>query len=408
MALIAMMMVGYVATFRNTIDAYLGALDIVLGGGTDNDDGTSANLMTLLLRPSQQQQTEASATTVITFVEFAAAWLSPMFTSRLGTGGARGTVRLVTLITRLTISISLPLSMATLLGVWVLIARKFRADVLLARRRGWRATLAIQPTSRSQFPVFQAANYVGFQVASMAVSTLLIAFLIALVCTPFVLLALGVFNLGQLFGRDALLAVFGPLLVLRLVLLLLAKFFVTHRHDGTISRLRPFVLIEFVLLFLNVISGWVLVLTRLASSLVRLFVLFARVDIPAASDHASDPGFVAYVAAVRIQTGVHRNPVAVVAARALIEVSRSRFKPVRMSKAVPRLGFGATVWRMVPTEGDPAQVERARRRRVLRNRWWIAITLAHNPRLIPVRKGALVASAGETASGVEIEMQDMI
>jgi hypothetical protein len=290
----------------------------------------------------------------------------------------------------------------------VAIARLLRANTLRARRAGWRSVVVVPPRLLFTYPAFHGANYVGFQVASMAASTLTFAALIALAATPLVLIALGVIKLSSLLARDALVSFFGPLLILRLAVLLLAQFFATDRVTGDVSRLRTFVTLEFLLLFLNVIGGWVLVVLRLADALARTLIGFARLDRPVAAAGAGegspDPGYIAYVAMLRV-THNYQNPVPSLFSKWLIEATRKRMAAARVSavrgaaagaaQAPPRRpwGFGVSRWTMLYRDAADG-TQAAKRRRTIRNRFWLWITLANNPSIRHARNATKTATSG--------------
>jgi hypothetical protein len=74
------------------------------------------------------------------------------------------------------------------------------------------------------------------------------------------------------------------------------------------------------------LGGWVLAAVRFGFALLRVLLVFARLDIPISGDHKSDPGYRSYISLVRCEAGVHAHPVAVVAVAVVWQAVAERRK----------------------------------------------------------------------------------
>jgi hypothetical protein len=266
-------------------------------------------------------------------------------------------------------------------GVMIRNGVHMRRDILQAREFGWRSLLSM-PTQSVNYATQNAANYVGLQVAVILLSTVFIALIAAAALGLVFLVVFKVFRISlsprSFFRVDLLLKTLGPILVTRQIALLLCRYYATDKV-GEIKRLRIFCLLDFLLFFLNILGGWAVALVRLIAAVIRVFLNFPRLHYPVTPTHWHDPGYTAYLAAIRISASVFNNPIAVTFHTTLVATVSARRTLVPI--VVPRVGVAK--YRCITAEADHSA---AARRRMVRNRLWLWITLIGNPSLRAMRR----------------------
>ena len=152
--------------------------------------------------------------------------------------------------------------------------------------------------------------------------------------------------------------------------------YITTRKDVVKMR-RWFSWMDLFMAFVTIASGFMKVLIRFISCFVIGLIYFVRCDQPQIPKSAVnsllvilDSGYKSYISML-VLDHYHNNPVVACACHELSATSR-----FWKARAVTHSG----------DRNERVLTKRERRRLVIRNKWWLIITLIHNPALIDDRK----------------------
>jgi len=307
--------------------------------------------------------------------------------------------------------VAIVVTLITITVLWALMLLSYRHRVLELRKGEYFFDKHVHS-------MFYSCQFIGFQSGRTVLAFALLWFILSLsgfvfgLVIRFQSVRSFLWNKGLAFIVVLFSASFITIVVLKIVRIVL----IVRGHSDVLHR-RWYANIEVGLVLPYIALGILEAGVRTMLALVSLFLVYCRSDHPIQGTiEWFDPAFVAYIG-VMLSDHEYNNPIKRTACNFLLE-TLGRSRQIAKASATDVLTVG-TELSVLPTEdgkrrGSVLDNEATVRRKKVRNKLWLALTLHNNPDLQPLRGHALrwfrraartedaqVASAAEPISDEE-------